>query len=378
PTEWGKDRNIRWRTELNGTGNSSPIVIEGRVFVTVARDEGAKRNLICFDRQTGKELWTRTVEWTKNEVTHQTNKWCGSTPAATKDHVVVWHGSAGLYCYTLDGEELWSTDLGKFEHMWGYGSSPVIHEGMVYLQCGPGVNTFMAGIGLADGELKWKTEEPGGVDEGSPRMVGSWSTPLVVDVDGQQQLVSSLPTRVVSYDLQTGEILWTVDGLTSVRGDLVYSSMVVAGDVGVAMGGFRGPVLGFRLGGRGDVTGQNRLWHEIEGQPVRIGSGVVVDGTLYMANAGPGTAQAIDINTGEVLWQDRLRGNHWGSIVMADGLLYATDQKSNTHVFRPSREKFDVVQVNSLNEPSNSTPAISDNEIFLRTAEALYCVSTAE
>ena len=376
PTEWASDKNIRWRTELNGTGNSSPIVFKGRVLVTVAEDRGAKRHLVSYDRETGEEQWRQTVTWKENEVTHQTNPWCGSTPAATADRVVVWHGSAGLYCYSLDGKELWSTDLGEFLHMWGYGSSPVIHDGLIYLQCGPGVNTFMAAISLADGQVQWKTEEPGGVDGSSPKMTGSWSTPLVVPVNGKPQLVSSLPTRVVAYDLKTGDILWTVGGLPSSRGNLVYTSVTVSGDIGIAMGGYKGPSMGFRLGGSGDVTEDNRLWHSVEGQPQRIGSGVIVDGTLYMANAGPGTAQAIDIKSGDVLWQDRLRGNHWGSIVMAGGLLYATDQKCTTHVFRPSPEKLDVVSVNRLNEPTNSTPAISDGEIFLRTSRALYCVST--
>lgn len=374
PVEWGPDENIAWRSELPAPGNSSPVVSNGRVFVTCATDEGGKRNLYSYDRTDGKRLWVKTVHHKPGEDTHKTNPYCGSTPAADGERVVVWHGSAGLFCYDFDGSELWSNDLGDVGHIWGYGSSPVLHDGKVILNFGPGEDTFLAALDLENGELLWKTPEPGGNNARQPRMVGTWSTPVVAEVDGDEQIICSMPTRVVAYEPHSGEILWTCGGLPSPRGDLVYTSPQIADNLGVAMGGFRGPSIAFRLGGTGDVTARNRLWRNTEKQPQRIGSGVVVDGAVYVANAGPSTIECIDLQTGEIRWRERVKGGFWGSTVYADGRLYATNKDGVTYVFRPNPKKFEPVARNDLGEPSNSTPAFSDGQIFLRTFRAVYCV----
>lgn len=376
PLQWGPEKNVRWRYELPGPGNSSPIVSNGRVFVTVATDEGRKRHLICLDRVTGREVWKQTVEYDRVAPTHQTNPYCGSTPVADGQRVVVWHGSAGVYCYDFDGRELWHTSLGQVGHIWGYGSSPILHKGKVILNFGPGEDTFLVALDLETGQELWRTDEPGGANDRSPRMVGSWSTPIVVSIDGQDQILCSMPTRVVAYAPSDGEILWTCGGLPSPRGDLVYTSVVTDGAIGVAMGGYKGPALGIRLAdAKGDVTDSHRLWHVERQQPQRIGSGVIVDGKLYMANAGPGTYQCIDIRTGETLWQERLSGDHWGSMVYAGGHLFVTNQDGVTRVLRPNPEQLEVMAENSLGESSNATPAISDGELFLRTNQAVYCIS---
>ncbi len=378
PTTWGPDENIKWKAPLEGFGNSSPIVSRGRVFVTAATDRGSRRSLYCFDRKDGKELWAQTVGYQAGAVTHKSNQYCASTPAADGKLVVVWHGSAGLYCYNFDGNPIWSKDLGAASHIWGYASSPVIYRDRVLLHFGPGVDTFMTAVDLKTGETIWKTDEPGGANSRKPRMVGSWSTPVIAQVDGRDQLICSMPTRVVAYDPETGSILWTVGGLPSPRGDLVYTSPLISGGVGVAMGGFMGPALAFKLGGSGDVTRSNRLWHAEKKQPQRIGSGVIVGKHIFMANAGPGTAQCIELETGKVIWQERLEANHWGSLVLADGRLYVTDQKGTTTVFRPNPEKFEPIASNKLGEPTNATPAFSDGEIFIRTNNQknghLFCI----
>jgi outer membrane protein assembly factor BamB len=157
--------------------------------------------------------------------------------------------------------------------------------------------------------------------------------------------------------------------------DLVYASPVVSGGIGVAFTGWiNGPTIGFKLGGVGDITASRRLW--LEKQPQRIGSGVVVDGRLYIVNAGPGTAQCIECRTGKVLWTERLEGGEsWGSAVMGAGRLYVTSRKGVTTVFRPNPEKFELLAMNDLGEPSNATLAISDGQIFLRTDGHLYCIA---
>jgi outer membrane protein assembly factor BamB len=152
PLTWSREENVKWKAELPGPGNSSPIVAHGRVFVTCAEDQGRKRSLYCYDRASGNRLWVRTVSFDKVMPTHKTSPYCGSTPVAGRDRVVVWHSSAGLYCYDLDGRQLWSCDLGEFRHMWGYGSSPVLYKNRVVLNCGPGKRVFLAAVDLDTGE----------------------------------------------------------------------------------------------------------------------------------------------------------------------------------------------------------------------------------
>ena len=375
PVEWGPEKNMIWKVKLPGAGNGSPIVSEGKVFLTTSTANGQSRTLHCFNREDGKELWKQAVQVSQTEVTHKTNPYAGTTPAADGKHVVVWHGSAGLYCYDFTGKELWKVDLGTVGHIWGYGSSPVIHDNKVYLNFGPGKVTFLVCLDLENGKEIWKQNEPGGSNDRSPRMVGSWSTPVIVNVDGESQVICSMPTRVVAWHPENGNILWSCKGLPSERGDLVYTSILYTDGFGVAMGGYKGPSMGFLLAkGSGDVTETHRKWRVEEKQPQRIGSGVIVGDYIYMANAGPGTAQCLSLKTGETIWEKRLIGDHWASLVFAGGNLYATNQQGRTTVFKPNSKEFQMVSENKLQERMNATPAFSDGQIFLRSDKHLYCV----
>jgi outer membrane protein assembly factor BamB len=375
PLHWGPGTNVLWQVTLPGPGNSSPIVSHGRVFITCAENEGRKRNLYCFDRRTGAQLWVRTVAFPSVEPTHQSNPYCGSTPVADGARVVVWHGSAGVFCYNFKGKELWKTDLGEVRNEWGYGSSPILHRGKIILNFGPGERAFLAALDLRTGKLLWKFDEPGGAKTLLKGNWGSWCTPIVAKVGRKDQVLCSMLTQVVACDPKTGARLWFCEGLGEALADLVYPSPVVAGGIGVAFTGWvNGPTMGFKLGGSGDVTASNRLW--LEKQTQRVGSGVVVGGNVFIVNAGPGTAQCMECQTGKVRWSERLEGGEsWGSVVMAAGRLYVTSRKGVTTVFRPDPEKLEVLAMNDLGESSNATPAISDGQIFLRTDGHLYCIA---
>src|SRR5690606_29464084 len=167
-------------------------------------------------------------------------------------------------------------------------------------------------------------------------------------------------------------------GLAGDRSDLCYSSALVVDDTGVIMGGFGGPAMGFKLGGKGDVTESNRLWRNFSTAPrppQRIGTGVAAEGMIYMANAdGEGSIECIDPRTGEQQWEVRRTtgGPHWGSMILADGRIYVTGQQGVTHVLEPNPDEYEVLAENDLGERSNSTPAVSNGQIFLRTFEAVY------
>lgn len=378
PTRWSNEENVKWKTPLPGPGNSSPIVSNGRVFVACAENGGRKRSLICLDRRTGKELWVQSVNFAAGDPTHKTNPYAGSTPAADGSRVVVWHGSAGLHCYDFEGKPLWSRELGEFKHMWGYGASPILHEGRILMNCGPGKRVYLGCFDLKDGKTIWEQNEPiEGDGQRTPagKPMGSWATPIVIGQDGKKQVVCTMPTRVCGYDLETGALLWFCKGIRGQRGDLAYSSALVADGYCVATGGYRGPSIGFPLGGSGDLT-PKRDWRKPENDQ-SIGSGIMLGDVFFMANAGPNTLECIESKTGRRLWRSRSPAKAaWGSILHADGHLYVTGQDGATVVFKPNRKRYEEVAVNRLNETCNSTPAFSDGQIFIRTHQNVYCIGS--
>lgn len=379
PTAWSTDSNVIWRAALPRPGNGSPIVVGDRLLVTSAEDaDGKQRSLYAFDAHSGKRLWVKTESIDRTMPTHKTNPYCGTTPVSDGKVVVVWHASAGLYCYDLlDGEMVWKRNLGEFQHMWGYGTSPIIHDGRVILHTGPGARTSLAAFDLASGETLWETVEPqdGGPDRNTAgAYMGSWSTPIVVSVSGRDQIIVMMPTRVNGYDPRTGTLIWTCDGLRHDRGDLAYSSPIVTDGVCFVTGGFNGVAYAFRLGGTGDLTEADRLWRK-DKQPQSIGSGVAVDGLVYRPNAGPSTIECVDPKTGDVLWSERSpAGNHWGSMVRVGDLLYATGQDATTVVFRPNPDRLDVVSINRLEGSTNATPAIAHGRFYLRTNDSVWAI----
>ena len=376
PTEWSAKENVAWKKPMPAPGDGSPVISDGKVFVTCAEDDGRKRSLYCFALADGNELWVRDVDFGRVMPTHKTNLYGGTTPAVADGKVVVWHSSAGLYCYNYAGDEQWSRNFGDFKHMWGYGTSPVIHQGRVILHSGPGEKVFIAALDLKTGDTIWNHDEPlegNGERNKQNKYMGSWSTPVIANTFVGEVLVCSMPTRVIGLDPKTGDIVFTCDGLRGKKGDLAYASPVIAGQMCIAMGGFNGPTLAFEMNGRGNITEKSRRWR-IEPNPQRIGSGVFTNGFVYMANAGPNAIECIDVESGRSLWRKRLDGAHWGSIVAAGGYLFATDQKGTTTVFRPNKSEFDPVHTNRLLEPTNSTPAVAEGRIVIRTFKNLYAL----
>src|SRR5262249_15844095 len=129
PLKWNEKENVRWKVALPGPGNSSPIIWEDRVFVTQSFDKkGHKRGMLCFNRQNGDKLWERWVDYKPDEPTHSTNPFCAGTPATDGKRVIACYGSAGVYCYDLEGKELWSYDVGKLYHVWGNSTSVIFHK----------------------------------------------------------------------------------------------------------------------------------------------------------------------------------------------------------------------------------------------------------
>ena len=377
PLEWSADQNVRWKVALPGPGNSTPIVWQDRVLVSCASKDGHSRSLLCFHRDDGRELWRQTIQYDLPEQTHKTNPQCSSSPVTDGERVIVWHGSAGVHAYDMDGKPLWKVDLGKFEHIWGTGSSPLLYEDLVILNCGPGLRAFVVALDKRTGKEMWRREPEGIVSEKAEEFRGSWSTPVVAKGKSGDQLLLSLPTRLHAVEPLTGDDVWTTEGL----GKLVYTSPLLNDELVVAMSGFHGPAIAVRRGGRGDVTESHRVWTHAGNRkdvPQRVGSGVVVGDHIFILNE-PGIAWCLDLKTGERTWEERLdRGQSWSSLVYADDRLYALDMNGNTRVLAADPEACRVLATNKVDETTRGSLAFSNGRIYQRTYEHLYCFGRGE
>jgi outer membrane protein assembly factor BamB len=379
PLHWGTNQNVRWRTPLPERGHATPIIWGNQVFVSQAIEKEGRRTLMCFDRATGKLLWQKGTTYTEKEPTHETNPYCSASPVTDGERVIASFASAGLFCYDFNGKELWHRDLGQQKHIWGNAASPILHGELCVLNFGPGERTFLIALNKKTGQTVWQVDEPGG-DSGEkkpgqdkPDWIGSWTTPIVINVDAHDELLMTFPKRVAAFDPNTGKELWTCQGLNP----LVYTSPLYSDGVVVAMGGFMGASLAVKPGGQGDVTETHRLW-QVPKNKQRIGSGVIHDGHIYILT-DPGIAECIELRTGKVVWEERLKGpgpkaDNWSSMVLAGDKLYVINQSGDAFVLKGSSQ-FQLLATNSLGETTMASLAMSNGEIFIRTHKALWCVS---
>ena len=383
PVKWGPTENVKWRVALPERGNSSPIVWGDRLFVT--QPVGERRTLICFNRADGKLLWQQGVTTREKEPTHGTNPYCSASPVTDGERVIASFASDGLFCYDLNGKELWRrTDLGRQIHIWGNAASPVIYGDLCFLDFGPGETTYLLAVDKKTGKTLWKHDEDtgygkpppadakGGKGAANPAYIGSWTTPIIMQVEGKDQLLMSWPRRLAAYDPKSGKELWTCAGLNP----LVYTSPIYTGDTVVAMGGFGGMAMAVRAGGSGDITQSRRLWHHPRTKQ-RIGSGVIHDGHIYIHD-DPNVAECLELKTGKLVWEERLSGpaqssHNWSSVMRADGKCYSINFGGNCFVLKAS-PKFELLAVNALGETSNSSIVPSNGELFIRTHRALWCI----
>ncbi|MDB6074984.1 MAG: hypothetical protein JWO89_2624 [Verrucomicrobiaceae bacterium] len=372
PLNWSATENVAWKADLPDRGNSTPVVWGDKVFVTQAVEKDGWRTLMCFDKKTGKKLWQEGTTYTETEATHGTNPYCSASPATDGERVVVSFASAGVFCFDMQGKELWHRDLGKVHHIWGNGASPVLANGLCYLNFGPGEQSSLVALDPKTGATVWKHDEPRREVKGSPDFYGSWSDPLPRMIDGKAQLLMNWPFRVCAMDAKSGAELWTCEGLNQ----LVYTSPLLSEGIVVGMGGYSGMDLALKTGGKGDVTKTHGLWQHPK-TPQRIASGAVHEGHIYILN-DPGLAQCIDLKTGETVWQERLKGpgptgQNWSSIVISEGRCYAVNQGGDAFVFKAS-PKFELLAINSMNEKVIGSIAVSGGQLFIRGYEHLFCI----
>ncbi len=364
---WSDKEHVKWKVPLAHQGNSTPVVWGERIFLTQANKDGATRSLLCLDRGDGKLLWQRDVPYGEQEKNWNPNWYCNASPTVDGERVVVSFASAGMYCYDLSGQELWKrTDLGKWEHAFGSGSSPVLYGELAILWCGPNEGqgrNFLLAVNKRTGQTVWEHDEK----------AGSWGTPLIASVKGRDQLLLGMGPHLKGFEPMTGKELWLCSGLKS----YVYTSPLYDDRTGiaVAMSGYGGPALAVRLDGSGDIT-EGRLWHHPKNIQ-RVGSGVIVGDHVYLLEEN-GVPHCYELQTGEEVWKVQTRpggGNTWGSFVHAGGRLYILMRSGTTQVFAAS-PKYELLATNSLGrgESTNSSLVISNGDIFIRTFKHLWCI----
>ena len=402
PLTWSDKQNVRWRTALPDRGNSTPVVWGDRVFLTQATEKDQRRTVMCFARAGGKLLWQSGVTFKERDPTNGQNPYCAASPVTDGQRVIACFGSAGLYCYDLDGKELWHQDLGKVDSWHGSGSSPVIVGDLCILNFGPGTNAALLACNKQTGEVVWKVKAPkvgwafampgfgppdggknGGFDgaamagdmAGRGGFNGSWSTPLLIHCNDRDELIAVLPGQITGYDPTTGKDFWTCKGLPEqVFASPAYGDGTIVAAGHTMNGGSQ--VIAVKPGGSGDVSETRRLW-QVRLPKDCVGSPVIFEGHVYLVTAF-GSVVCLDLATGNKVAEKRLsgtasRGGSWSSIVLAGEKLFIPNHSGEVFVLKASPQ-LDVLHVNSIGEETTcASIAVADGQIFLRTYSALWC-----
>ena len=425
PTEWSETKNVKWKVKIPGDGNSTPVIWENKVFVVTAmstgktiepkpdaassseqpreglnsapprpqsggpgepggsggrggrggRGGGQKPTelhqfvILCLDRQTGKVLWQQTA---REEVPHEgfrqgDGSYASISPITDGQHLFASFGSRGLYCYDLEGKLKWSQDLGdmRISNGFGEGSSPALYKNTLVVNWDHEGDSFIVALDKNTGKTLWK----------NPREERtSWSTPLVVEHDGKPQIVTDATSRIRSYDLATGNLIWECAGLTR----NVIPCPVSADGLLFAMSGFQGnAVLAIHLGRTGDLTGTDAIaWSHKKSTPY-VPSPLLYDDKLYFFAGNNGVLSCFDTRAGKALIDaeriESLQGVY-ASPVGAGGRVYLTGRNGATVVIKHA-DKLEKLAANQLDEKFDASPALAGKDLFLRGREYLYCIA---
>lgn len=401
PSEWAEDKNVLWKIELPGTGWSQPVVWGDKVFVTTCATENQKKPqagrfdpgsgmftggkapkamhqwmVLCLDGASGKVLWERKAhEGAPRIPKHRNNTYASETPVTDGQRLVAYFGMTGLYCYDLAGQLLWSKDLGAYpmQFGWGTGSSPVLHDGRVFVQCDNDKASFIVALDMATGDEVWRVER---------QERSNWSTPYIWKNTQRTELVTAGGAKVRSYDPKTGALLWEMraGGRNSVTpvGDeeLLYVDSVDR------LMGRRGHIVAVRPGGSGDITltsdqtsSEFVAW-SVSLSTYRVASPLLYADCLYMLDQQKGYVRCYDAKTGEQHYGKMLPGSRgftsspWAN----DGKVFCPDERGQTTVLQSGPE-LKVIGANKLDDSFWSSVAVIGDKLLLRGVDHLYCIA---
>jgi outer membrane protein assembly factor BamB len=374
PRHWSATSNIVWKTRVPGEGWSSPIVWDDTVFVTTATEEGTSCRVLALHRKTGQVRWDREVFRQVPKRKEGKNSYASSTPVTDGERVYACFGDGSFAALDFAGEIRWVNREFPHYSQHGLGTSLVSHDRLLIMardgssegddpKLGwqkPWDQSFILALDAQTGQVRWRGQR------GLSRI--AHVTPGVLIQDGQAQLISAAGDVVQGHDLKTGERIWTARS----QGEGVVPSVVLGDGLVFTASGFEKPTIrAFRTGGRGDVTGTHLAWEQTRGVPM-IPSFLYLKPYLYTISTG-GVAQCLKADTGDVVWQERVGGNHAASPVVADGGIYFASEEGEITVIAAGPE-FKVLARNPMNERIQASLAFSQGQVFVRTDQHLFCV----
>ena len=374
PIRWSTEENISWRLALPEWSGSTPIVWKDSIFLNVA--DGDDLYLWCVDRRLGNLSWKKRLGGGNTKMRKQNMS--SPSPVTDGKSVFVMTGTGILKGFDFSGRELWSRDIqkdyGQFGLNWGYASSPLLFEDSLYIQVLHGMKTddasYVLRVDKKSGKTLWRVERPTDAIREAP---DSYTTPALLRYGRNVEIVITGGDYVTGHDPATGKELWRAGGLNPDKDPWyrIVASPVVADGIIYAPTRVR-PLLALRSGGRGDITRSHLLWAFHNGPDVPT---PVTDGKYFYIVNDRGVMWCLDAKTGKEVWgQERIKpGTYSSSPVLADGKLYVTNEDGLTTVVKAG-PTFEVLAENNLNDYCLSSPAISDSQIFIRTAQYLYCI----
>lgn len=352
---------------MPGRGHGSPTVVGSRIFLQTADDAAQTQSVLCFDRATGKPLWSREIHRGGFPQSNAKASHASSSPACDGDRVIVTfmsHGAVTATALSLDGEPIWQTKVCDFIVHQDFPASPAIHESLVIVAADHKGGGAVCALDRKDGRIVWKVDRP---------KFPSYASPVVLRVGGRDQLLLSGCERISSFNPLTGDSLWEIEGSTTE----CVTSIVTDGVRIFASGGYpKNHVAAVAADGSGQIA-----WENIS--RVYVPSMIVHDGYLY-AVMDSGIAVCWKSDTGETQWKERLGGTFSSSPVLVGDRLYAGNESGTFFVFKANPTQFERLAENKLGDEIYATPAICNGQIFARVAhktndarhEFLYCIAS--
>ena len=368
PTEWDRTRNVTWRKEIPGLGWSSPVVGEGKIFLTTAvpseRDQSLRA--LCLDARTGDVLWN--VEVFKQDggeapTIHKKNSHASPTPVVDGGSVFVHFGHMGTACLNAkDGTRVWTQQSLRYNPVHGNGGSPILARDRLCFSIDGTDKQEIVALERKTGKIAWRT--PRNLSVQKPF---SFSTPLIITANGREQVISAGSGVVMSLDPTTGKELWRVrygSGYSVVPRPVYGNGLVYLSS------GYEAPlVYAIRPGGTGDVTSTHVAWKTKAGAP-RNASPLLVGDALYLAD-DLGLVTCLDARTGKERWNERVGRAFSASPILAGGLMYFLDEDGLATVVKPGAS-YEEIARNKMDERALASFGLDGNALLLRTEKALY------
>jgi outer membrane protein assembly factor BamB len=385
PTAWSESENVRWKTAIPYRGWSTPVVMDGQVWLTTATEDGQEYYAICIDAESGDVVHNKKLFHCDDPepLGNAVNGYASPSPAIEPGRVYVHFGSYGTACLdTSTGDVLWQRDDLPCRHYRGPSSSVVLFEDLVILTFDGADLQYVVALDKKTGNTVWKTDRDvewndqdvtGKSPEAAKRaldgdMRKAHSTPLVIETPGGKlQMLSGGAKASYAYDPRTGKELWRME-----YDDFSVAPMPLYHD-GVAYmptGNILTELWAVSTDAKGDVSDADSvLWR----QRSRIGktsSPILIDGLIYMVT-DDGIINCIEAESGEGVWQKRIGGSFAASPIYGDGNIYFCDQEGRTTIIKPGR-KFEALATNTLDNGLMASPAVDGRALYLRTKSHLY------